>query len=156
MNVTAPRPVASLVDRVRSTDDVVPTAEVGRRVELPALAALAVVGGVHLVGLSSEFAEVPYLGVGYIALIAAVAAAGVTIARHERRGWWLAGGASIAGIAAYALSRTAGLPGAHGDIGNWGEPLGVVSLVAEVVVAGLATRVLVAHRRARPARRARP
>jgi hypothetical protein len=38
----------------------------------------------------------------------------------------------------YVLSRTTGLPGAMGDIGNWTEPLGLASLYVEAGVFALA------------------
>ncbi len=54
-------------------------------------------------------------------------------------------------FAAYALTRTVGLPQDTGDIGNWGEPLGVVSLIAEggFVLLTLATIPMWARRTGR-------
>jgi hypothetical protein len=49
-------------------------------------------------------------------------------------------------VVAYALSRTIGLPLMADDVGNWLEPLGIVSVVTETAVSALA---LVALRRAR-------
>jgi hypothetical protein len=47
------------------------------------------------------------------------------------RGWRRGRGSAIAG---YVVSRTTGLPNATGDVGNWGEPLGVASLFVEGTV----------------------
>jgi hypothetical protein len=49
----------------------------------------------------------------------------------------------------YALSRGPGLPDYDDDIGNWAEPLGVLSLVVESALLVLALTVLIAARRAR-------
>ena len=37
-------------------------------------------------------------------------------------------------IVGFTINRTVGMPGATGDIGNWLEPLGLLSLVVEVFV----------------------
>jgi hypothetical protein len=50
------------------------------------------------------------------------------------RGWRRGRGSAIAG---YVVSRTTGLPNATGDVGNWGEPLGVASLFVEGTVVAL-------------------
>ncbi|MEO7130395.1 MAG: hypothetical protein ABIZ07_03350 [Dermatophilaceae bacterium] len=34
----------------------------------------------------------------------------------------------------YFLSRTIGLPQIGDDIGNWGEPLGIVAIIAEAAM----------------------
>jgi hypothetical protein len=45
---------------------------------------------------------------------------------------WLLGLASSAGpLTGYLLSRSVGLPGDPGDVGNWGYLLGTVSLIVE-------------------------
>ena len=57
-----------------------------RAIELIGAGGLAVVVGVHLLDLSSKFAEVPYLGVAYVALIAGAVAAIGLLLRRDRRG----------------------------------------------------------------------
>jgi hypothetical protein len=37
---------------------------------------------------------------------------------------------------AFTVTRTIGLPGATGDLGNWTEPLGLASLVVDVMLIG--------------------
>lgn len=118
-----------------------------RITELAGVGALAGVALVHLLDLSGKFAEVPYLGVAYIGLIAGSVAAIGLLLRHDRRGWWLGGGLALATVVAFVLSRTTGLPAATDDIGNWSEPLGVWALLAEGVVVALAASSL----RPRPA-----
>jgi hypothetical protein len=79
---------------------------------------------------------------------------------------WAAGVLLGAGpFAAYILTRTVGLPGDHGDVGNWGDWVGTVSLFIEAALVVLSVSMLLALRqsavpgalrdlpgRARPAR----
>jgi hypothetical protein len=57
-----------------------------------------------------------------------------------------ASGLAAAVIAFYVLDRTAGLPNATSDIGNWLEPLGLASLVVEGFVVTIALGGLLAAR----------
>ena len=70
--------------------------------------------------------------------MAALALAAVLLV-SDRRWVWLAS-ALVAGVtvAAYVLSRTAGLPRLGDDIGNWTEPLSFPALAAEVAVVVIA------------------
>lgn len=53
------------------------------------------------------------------------------IIRGKTAGWLLGLASSIGPMTGYLLSRTVGLPGDSGDVGNWGYVLGTVSLIAE-------------------------
>jgi hypothetical protein len=53
------------------------------------------------------------------------------IIRGKTLGWLLGLASSIGPMTGYVLSRTMGLPGDSGDIGNWGYVLGTVSLIVE-------------------------
>ena len=79
-----------------------------------------------------------YIAVGYyvLELVAVVLAVGLlTPATRHRIGTWLVAAAVGAGpMIGYALTRGPGLPGAMDDRGNWGEPLGVASLVVEGIL----------------------
>jgi len=106
-----------------------------------ALAAAGLVGVaiVHLLDTPGKFQETPYLGVMFLGLIAASLLAAELLLRGGGSIGWLAG-AGLAGatILGYVVSRTIGLPGApEDDIGNWSEPLGMVSLLVEAVVVWL-------------------
>ena len=108
-----------------------------------ALAAAGLVGVavVHLLDTPGKFEETPYLGVMFLGLIAASLLAAELLLRGADSIAWLAG-AGLAGatILGYVVSRTIGLPGApEDDIGNWSEPLGMVSLLIEAVVLWLCT-----------------
>jgi hypothetical protein len=79
-----------------------------------------------------------YIAVGYYVLevvAVVVAIALLTPATRNRFGTWLLAAAVGAGpMIGYVLTRGPGLPGATDDRGNWGEPLGVASLVVEAVL----------------------
>jgi hypothetical protein len=57
--------------------------------------------------------------------------AAVLVARKKTAGWVLGLGASVGPFTGYILSRSVGIPGDSGDIGNWGYTLGTVSLLVE-------------------------
>lgn len=72
--------------------------------------------------------------------------------------WLLAAAVAVGPIVGYVLSRGPGLPNYSDDIGNWGETLGVVSLIVEaallavsVTAMGLARRPAVSSDRRREA-----
>lgn len=90
---------------------------------------------VHVMDLPSKFAEVPYLGVGYLAVILVAGALIMRIVSGPTKWDFLASaGLAAAVFAGYAINRTVGMPGATDDIGNWFEPLGLLSLVIEAFV----------------------
>ena len=92
---------------------------------------LLAIAVIHYLDLGGKLSETPYLGYLYLALIVgSVVAAGLLFYR-PRAGWTLGGTLALLTFIAYCLSRTTGLPNATDDIGNWGEPLGVASLVVE-------------------------
>jgi len=55
----------------------------------------------------------------------------VLLIRGKTFGWLLGLGSSIGPMTGYILSRTVGIPGDRGDVGNWGYVLGTVSLIIE-------------------------
>jgi hypothetical protein len=90
---------------------------------------------IHFLDLPGKLAETPYLGYGYIVLMLGSAlAAGLLLFKRERQGWLLGGVLALGAIVVYAINRTVGLPMAMEDIGNWTEPLGLYSLIAEAVM----------------------
>jgi hypothetical protein len=66
----------------------------------------------------------------YVVEITSTISAALLI-RGKTLGWLLGLGSSIGPMTGYILSRTVGLPGDRGDIGNWGYVLGTVSLIVE-------------------------
>jgi hypothetical protein len=93
-----------------------------------------------------------YVGVGYY-LLEAAAVLGAVLLLVARRGsagravWLLTAGVALGPLLGYVLSRGPGLPGYSDDKGNWTEPIGVASLVVEVVLLAIAVGALVADSR---------
>ena len=96
---------------------------------------LASVAAIHILDLPGKFAETPYLAAFYVALIIAsfVLTERLFIA-GTRRDFLAAATLSAAVIVGFTINRTVGMPGATGDIGNWLEPLGLLSIVVEAFV----------------------
>ncbi|MFE2738766.1 hypothetical protein [Streptomyces sp. NPDC059349] len=98
-----------------------------------ALLCLAV-AAIHVVdqGGISTTRDPYYIGVAYHVLeIAAVVAAVLLLIGLVRLGWLLAAVVAVGPLLGYILSRGPGLPDYSDDIGNWTEPLGLVSLAVE-------------------------
>ena len=97
---------------------------------------------IHGLDLGGKLQEVPYLGYLYIALIAGSVLAAALLFVRPRAGWTLGGTLALLTFVAYCVNRTVGLPGAVDDLGNWGEPLGVASLVVEGAMVLLSAAML--------------
>ena len=72
-----------------------------------------------------------WLKYGYYMVEISSTISAALIIRGKTLGWLLGLASSIGPMAGYILSRTMGLPGDSGDVGNWGYPLGTVSLIVE-------------------------
>ena len=94
---------------------------------------LAGLAAVHIMDLPGKWAETQYLAFGYIGIIVM---AGVLIERLLKSGqafdYLASAGLALAVIAGFIVNRTVGMPGATDDIGNWFEPLALLSLFVEV------------------------
>ena len=119
-----------------------------------ALLALAV-AAVHIAdqGSITALASPHWIGWGYrlIEVGGLLTAAAVLLARPAWLGWGagiLLGAGPFLG---YVASRSVGVPGDHGDIGNWGYWVGTVSLVVEAALIVLSAGMLLALRE-RPSR----
>lgn len=113
-----------------------------------ALAAAGLVGiaAVHLADLPGKMEEVPYLGWAYLGLIAvSLVLAELVATRADRRLMAASAGLAAAVIVGFAINRTIGMPNAMDDIGNWTEPLGMVSLLIEGVVVWVGARAWLAR-----------
>lgn len=96
---------------------------------------LATVAAIHILDLPGKLAETPYLGVIHIVLIiAAFVLTERLFVVGSRLDFIAAAALSAAVIVAFTINRTVGMPGATGDIGNWLEPLGLLSLVVEAFI----------------------
>jgi hypothetical protein len=104
------------------------------------------IAAVHLADLPDKMEEVPYLGWAYIALIiASLLLAELVATRADRRLMAASAGLSAAVIVGFAINRTIGMPGAMDDIGNWTEPLGMISLLIEAAVLWIGARAWLAR-----------
>ena len=96
---------------------------------------LAGIVTVHVLDLPAKMEEVPYIGFMYIG---AILVAGILMyrmmVRPSRVDFAAAAVLAVAVIAGYVVNRTTGMPGAMDDIGNWWEPLGLLSLIIEAWV----------------------
>jgi hypothetical protein len=90
------------------------------------------VAAVHIADLPGKWHEVNYIAWMYIAVIAAVAI-GIErlVVKVSKRDYLASSFLSISVIIGYVVNRTVGMPGAKDDIGNWLEPLGLLSLFVE-------------------------
>ncbi|MBV9650626.1 MAG: hypothetical protein JO296_10860 [Pseudonocardiales bacterium] len=78
----------------------------------------------------------------YLLEIVGVVAAALLLTRYARSGWLLSLGVAAGPVVGYVLSRGPGLPHYTDDIGNWGEPLGIISLLVEGILLIAATTSL--------------
>jgi vacuolar-type H+-ATPase subunit I/STV1 len=94
---------------------------------------LAGIAVIHILDLPGKFAEAPYLAFGYIGIIVV---AGIMIERlltgKRTVDYLMSSVLSVAVLIGFVINRTVGMPGATGDIGNWLEPLGFLSLFVEI------------------------
>jgi hypothetical protein len=120
-------------------------------------AALALaVAGIHIADQGGfPGSKTPdYVGVGYYLLegVAVLTAAALLLplaSRLSAAAWTIAATFVSAGpLLGYVLSRGPGLPDYDDDLGNWTEPLGVVSLVVESALLALSVTVLIATQHA--------
>lgn len=118
------------------------------------LVGLSGIIAVHVMDLPGKISEVPYLGLMYIGVIVL---AGVLIQRMmsgpTSRDYLASAALAGAVFLGFVINRTVGMPGATDDIGNWLEPLGLLSLVIEGWVVAIA---LMGARLARRLERATP
>lgn len=110
-------------------------------------------GGITALALPS------WIGWGYRVIeVGALLTAALLLVPDSRwliRGWmgWAAGLLLGAGpLIGYLASRTVGLPGDHGDVGNWGYWVGTVSLFVEAALIVLSLTMLLSYvaRRGQP------
>jgi hypothetical protein len=115
-----------------------------------ALLLLFVTALVHYLAIPDKLGETKSLGWGYILLVAGCSAAGAWLLSDRWRLGYILGALVCGGaLVAFTLTRTVGLLGSSkDDIGNWGEPAGLISLAVEAAFVILALSQLGAQRRA--------
>ena len=109
-----------------------------------AVAAIHIIDQGGVPGLKDpEYVQIFY----YLLEAAGVVAAGLLLTNFAKTGWILSLGVAAGPILGYVLSRGPGLPHYSDDIGNWTEPLGVLSLVVEGALLVLSATILATSRR---------
>lgn len=93
----------------------------------------------HVPEIGSHLVEAPYMGVAFVVLTGAcLALAAAALAMDSDLVYVLAELSCGLAIAGYIVTRLVAFPLLASDVGNWLEPLGVVSVLAEGVVVGAA------------------
>jgi hypothetical protein len=109
--------------------------------------AAAVAATAHVPVIAPHLEEAPYMGVLFIVLTAACLVLAVTVLVRDTAAVYslsvLTCGLAIVG---YAATRLVAFPMLADDVGNWMEPLGVVSVVSEAVVVAAAASALMRSR----------
>lgn len=101
------------------------------------LAAIGAVGVAvaHIPVIEEHLSEAPYIGVGFALLAIAGIVLGTLLLIADTPAVWVSTLVlALLALVGYLLSRTVGLPQIGDDIGNWGEPLGVLALIAEAIM----------------------
>ena len=88
----------------------------------------------HYVGIAYYLLEAAGLLAAFVLLFAPV--------RQQARTWLLAVGVAVGPLIGFVWSRGPGMPNYTDDKGNWTEPIGIYSLVAEGLLLALAVAML--------------
>lgn len=120
-----------------------------------ALVIALVIGALaHLPVLAEHLREAPYMGEEFIVLIVACLLIAVACLVCDSAAVYalavLTCGLAVVG---YILTRLVAFPELADDVGNWLEPLGVVSVLAESTSVGIAAAALAGQRAAHAERR---
>ncbi len=137
--------------RVGSTGTAVATADAATALVARSAAAvgLAAIALIHVLDAPGTYDDTRYIFWLYMALIAGCLMGATLLLRApSRRAWLAATVLSLSPFIGFVLSRSTGLPGDSGDIGNWTEPLGMASLFVEACVCALSLYGLALARRA--------
>jgi hypothetical protein len=98
-----------------------------------AITTIVATGLIHLVEVPDNLSEVPYKGVLFILNGIGSLVAAFLIFQSDARGWQLGIAVAFSAAVGYVLSRTIGLPMLPAEPDAWFEPLGIASLLVEVV-----------------------
>ncbi len=94
------------------------------------------IAGVHIADLPAKWQETRYMAWMYIgAILACALLIDRLVVSTSKRDYLAASFISVSVLLGYIINRSVGMPGATGDIGNWFEPLGFLSLFIEAFAA---------------------
>jgi hypothetical protein len=101
----------------------------------PLATAAAIAAAAHIPVIGEHLAEAPYMGVLFVVLTVACFALAAAALVCDSRAVYAASAATCAlAIIGYAATRLIAFPMLADDVGNWFEPLGIVSIVSESLV----------------------
>jgi hypothetical protein len=107
---------------------------------VPALLAAA---AAHLPVIREHLDEAPYMGVLFIVLTAACILLAATLVSFDTGVVYaLAAATCVLAVVGYAATRLVGFPMLADDVGNWFEPLGLISIATESLAALCSVAVL--------------
>ncbi|HEY6681911.1 MAG TPA: hypothetical protein VI030_02980 [Propionibacteriaceae bacterium] len=130
----------------------IPAVLIPRRSPLRWLMAAAAVtaAAAHIPVIGPHLEEAPYMGVLFILLTIACLMLATAAILYDAPAVYLAAAITCGlTIVGYAATRLVAFPMLADDVGNWMEPLGVVSIIAEAIVVACSIAVLWARRAAR-------
>ena len=127
---TGAKPAQSRPNTASRSGGLVPAGLVGAGIAL-----IVIVGLIHLIDSPEDLAEGSYQGYLFLANFVGALAAAVGIYRGNRWGWALGLLIAAGALVGYVISRTVGLPGLPVEE-EWLEPLGVLSLIVEILFVG--------------------
>lgn len=108
------------------------------------LAAAALVAALaHVPVIAPHLDEAPYMGALFIVLTGACLGLAVAAVARDSRAVYCAAALTCGlAVAGYVATRLFAFPMLADDVGNWLEPLGVVSIAAETAVVAISLFVL--------------
>lgn len=114
----------------------------------PAAGLACVAGLAHVPMTPAHLSEAPYIGGLFMVFTtASILLAAMLLIADSTLIWRALGTVCLLAVLAYALSRTVALPLLSDDVGNWGEPIGFVSILTEGSVVILAVLAVWGSRR---------
>ena len=105
----------------------------------PTVAGLLIAAVAHVPVIPEHLHEAPYMGWLFVAFTAAAVLAAAVVAVRGLAPVAVVGVGLLSAVAilTYCLTRVVAFPQLADDVGNWTEPLGLVSIVSETVVLAL-------------------
>jgi hypothetical protein len=115
----------------------------GHRLRWALAACAAISAAAHVPVVAQHLRAAPYMGVEFIVLIVGCLLIGAAALRYDTSAVYrLATITCGLAVVGYLLTRAVAFPALADDVGNWFEPLGVVSVVAETATVAVAVSVL--------------